>query len=53
MPTLHVDPEAVINRLSQQIGHLATEVAMKDAALEAAHARIAELEADQGEAPAP
>lgn len=45
MGGVQVDPEAVIGRLSQQIGHLAAELAMKDVALEAAHARIAELEA--------
>lgn len=41
---LQVDPEKVIGRLSQQVGAMAAELAMRDAALEAAHARIAELE---------
>lgn len=39
-----VDPEKVIGRLAQQIGALYAELAMREAALEAAHARIAELE---------
>ena len=39
-----IDPEAVIRRLAQQVGQMAAELAMRDAALEAAHARIAELE---------
>lgn len=39
-----VDPERVIARLSQQVGQMAAELAMRDVALEAAHARIAELE---------
>jgi hypothetical protein len=41
-----VDPEKVINRLAQQIGAMAAELAMRDTALEAAHERIAELEKD-------
>lgn len=41
---LSVDPEQVIVRLSQQIGGLSAQLAMRDVALEAAHARIAELE---------
>lgn len=44
MAGVQVDPEKVIARLSQQIGHLAAELAMKDVALESAHERIAELE---------
>lgn len=46
-----VDPEKVIARMSQQIGAMAAELAMRDTALEAtgeelaaARARIAELE---------
>lgn len=42
--SMQVDPERVIARLSQQIGQMAAELAMRDVALEAAHARIAELE---------
>lgn len=45
MSNLQIDPEKVIGRLSQQVGTLAAELAMRDAALEAAHARIAELSA--------
>lgn len=44
MPSISVEPEAVISRLASQIGHLHAELAGRDAALEAAHARIAELE---------
>lgn len=40
-----VDPEKVIGRLSQQIAAMVAELAMRDVALEAAHGRIAELEA--------
>lgn len=47
MAALTVEPEAVISRLSAQIGHLAAELAGRDAALEAAHARITELEAPE------
>lgn len=43
--SIGVDPEKVINRLSQQIGQMAAELAMRDAALDAAQARIAELDA--------
>lgn len=42
--SLHVDPEAVIQRLAQQVGSMAAELAMRDAALAAAQDRIAELE---------
>lgn len=42
--SIGVDPEKVIQRLSSQIGGMAAELAMRDTALEAAHARIAELE---------
>ena len=45
MSQLSVDPEKVIARLSQQVGSMAAELAMRDAALEAAQARITELEA--------
>lgn len=44
MTGTQVDVEAVINRLANQIGQLHAEIAMRDAALEAAHAHIAELE---------
>ncbi len=44
-----VDPEKVIQRLSQQVGAMAAELAMRDTALEAAQARIAELEAPAGD----
>jgi hypothetical protein len=39
-----LNPEAVIERLAAQIGHLSAEVAMRDVALAQAQARIAELE---------
>lgn len=42
---MQVDPEKVIARLANQIGQMAAELAMRDAALDAAHARIAEIEA--------
>lgn len=41
---MQVDPEQVIARLAQQIGSLSAQLAMRDVALETAHARIAELE---------
>jgi hypothetical protein len=44
MSAPQIDPEAVIRRLAQQIGGMSAELAMRDAALEAAHERIAELE---------
>ena len=44
MSSTGLDPEKVINRLSQQIGALSAELAMRDVALEQAHARIDELE---------
>lgn len=44
MAAVNVDPEKVIARLSNQVGAMAAELAMRDVALEAAHARIAELE---------
>lgn len=44
MSSTAVDPEKVISRMAQQIGQMAAELAMRDVALEAAHARIAELE---------
>ena len=44
MAGVQIDPEKVINRLSQQVGQMAAELAMRDVALEEAHARIAELE---------
>lgn len=54
-----VDPEKVISRLSQQVGSMAAEMAMRDTVIEAQQARIAELEqqgrtaALEGEGPAP
>lgn len=42
----NIDPEQVIARLSQQLGALHVQIAMRDVALEAAEARIAELEGD-------
>ena len=45
MSNTAVDPQEVISRLATQLGHLHVEVAMRDAALEAAQERIAELEA--------
>ena len=39
-----IDAEDVIRRLSQQVGRMAAELAMRDVALDAANARIAELE---------
>lgn len=44
-----VDPEKVISRLSQQVGAMAAELAMRDVALEAAHAELAELKKDDPE----
>ena len=41
---VNVNPQAVIDRLGEQIGGLTVELAMRDAALAAARARIAELE---------
>lgn len=49
MSSTQVDPEQVITRLSQQIGLLSAQMAMRDVALEAAQARISELEATQPE----
>lgn len=53
MSALQVDPEKVVGRLSQQVGALSAELAMRDVALEAAHARIAELEQAGAESDAP
>ena len=44
MAGVSVDLEAVVNRLAMQVGQLSAELAMRDAALEAAQVRIAELE---------
>lgn len=44
MAGISVDLQAVVDRLSAQLGQMYAEVAMRDAALEAAHTRIAELE---------
>lgn len=46
MSSVGVNPEAVIARLSQQIGQLTAELAMHSVALEAAQARIAELDTE-------
>lgn len=51
MSNVQVDPEKVIQRLATQIGQMAAELAMRDAALDAAHARIAELEAPTTDEP--
>ena len=45
MSNLAVDPQKVIDRMAQQIGQMAAELAMRDVALEAARDRITELEA--------
>lgn len=42
--SMQIDPEKIVHRLSQQIGLLTAELAVRDVALEVAHARIAELE---------
>lgn len=44
MAATNVDPEGVINRLASQVGQMAAQLAMTEAALEAAQKRIAELE---------
>lgn len=44
MSSTGVDPEKVINRLAQQVGAMAAEIAMRDIALEAALVRVSELE---------
>lgn len=44
MAGVQVDPEKVIQNLAQQVAQKAGELAMTAAALEAAQARIAELE---------
>lgn len=44
MGAAQINPETVIDRLANQVGRMAAELAMRDAALEQAHARIAELE---------
>jgi hypothetical protein len=44
-----VEPEKVIARLSQQLGGMAAELAMRDVAIEELQARVAELEAAQGD----
>lgn len=44
-----VDPEKVIARLSQQISAMVVELAMRDTALDAAHAELAELKKDDAE----
>lgn len=51
--TLAVNPEVVIERLGTQVGHLVTELTMKDLAIEGLHARIAELEGAAAEADQP
>jgi hypothetical protein len=47
----NIDPEQVIARLSQQIGALSAQLAMTNVALDAAEARIAELEGVKDPAP--
>lgn len=42
-PALAIDLEQVVDKLSRQIGSLHVEIAMRDVALAAAQARIAEL----------
>lgn len=49
MPAVEVDPEAIIGRLAGQVGQMAAALAAREVALEAAHARIAELEATPAE----
>lgn len=49
MSSTQIDPENVIRRLSQQVGALSAELAMRDEALEVAHARIAELQKGSAE----
>jgi hypothetical protein len=44
VPDLAVNPEAVIQRLANQVGAMAAELAMRDAMLEQQATRIAELE---------
>jgi hypothetical protein len=44
--SVQIDPEKVIARMAQQLGELHAQIAMRDVALDAAHARIAELETD-------
>lgn len=47
MSAVQVDPEKVIGRLAGQIGEMSAQLAMSQAALDAAQARIAELEQAQ------
>lgn len=44
MSQLSVDPETVIERLARRVASLATELAMKDAALDDAHTRLERAE---------
>lgn len=44
MPDVAVNPEAVIQRLANQVGQMAAEIAMRDSVIEQQAARIAELE---------
>lgn len=53
MSGISVDLESVVQRLSSMVGNQAAEIAMRDAALEAAHARITELEAEKPDKEAP
>lgn len=50
---VQIDPERVIARLSQQVGEMAAQLAMRDVALEAAQARIAELASADAPDPEP
>lgn len=43
---VNIDPEGVIQRLANQVGQMAAELAMRDTALEAVRVRIAELTAE-------
>lgn len=47
MSDVSVDPQAVIHKLGTQIGGLVTELAVREAMLEAANARIEELLAER------
>lgn len=46
---MNVDPEAVIQRLAAQVGHLSAQLAMAQVALEAAQQKIAEQAQDAPE----
>jgi hypothetical protein len=46
-----IDMQEVLNRLSQQIGALSSQLAMTSVALDAAEKRIAELEGESSATP--